>query len=393
MTLWMVEPRDPLVLRDGRPNEGRSESSSLPFPYPSTMAGLVRTRLGSNPSGLFELGGDQLTQLLSTEIRGPLLVRPSDCVLFVPAPLDCLFVQEKSEKIHIRKLHPISVPENIVMDDAIPLEPVGLENTEVINGKPPRNTPAFWPWEVFCRWLENPENLSSEKVIREGLGAFPMETRVHVAVGPEGTVRESMLFSTTGIRFAENRLGGIPPSGDNLALLVDVGTCKVDGTEQKIHQGMAPAGGERRLCRWTPGEGVALPKPPQEVIRHLKSSNEAVRVRVILLTPAVFDQGSLPSTSTYRLASSRKDLEVTLVAARVPRPQTISGWDFARRRPKATRRLVSAGSVYWLELKGAPEARLRWLDDVWMHNISDQKQDRRDGFGLVAVGVSDEKSA
>jgi CRISPR-associated protein Cmr3 len=72
----------------------------------------------------------------------------------------------------------------------------------------------------------------------------------------------------------------------------------------------------------------------------------------------------------------------------VPRPETISGWDFETRRPKASRRLVSAGSVYWLELHGEPDARVGWAREVWMQNVSDEDQDKRDGFGLAVVGVA-----
>ncbi|EQD59245.1 CRISPR-associated Cmr3 family protein, partial [mine drainage metagenome] len=38
-----------------------------------------------------------------------------------------------------------------------------------------------------------------------------------------------------------------------------------------------------------------------------------------------------------------------LVCAAVPRAQVVSGWDLARRAPKAALRAAPAGSVYWFD--------------------------------------------
>ena len=65
-TSWLLEPRDPLVVRDGRPNSGRSESRVLGFPLPSTIAGGVRTRLGSGARG-FEMQ-DRIEELLGVSV-------------------------------------------------------------------------------------------------------------------------------------------------------------------------------------------------------------------------------------------------------------------------------------------------------------------------------------
>jgi CRISPR-associated protein Cmr3 len=48
MTVWIMEPHDPLLVRDGRPfgsNPG-ARARSLLFPFPSTIAGGMRTRAG-----------------------------------------------------------------------------------------------------------------------------------------------------------------------------------------------------------------------------------------------------------------------------------------------------------------------------------------------------------
>jgi CRISPR-associated protein Cmr3 len=112
-----------------------------------------------------------------------------------------------------------------------------------------------------------------------------------------------------------------------------------------------------------------IPPPPP-----LSPANR--RLRLILVTPGIFEHGYRPS-----------QLEgASLIAAAVGRPETISGWDHARRCPKICRRMAPAGSVYWIELDKGIDPQ-EWINRHWMQSISDSPQDRRDGFGLVMIGV------
>ena len=46
MSVWLVEPLDPLIARDGRPSSVGGHFFTVSFPYPSMLAGAVRTRMG-----------------------------------------------------------------------------------------------------------------------------------------------------------------------------------------------------------------------------------------------------------------------------------------------------------------------------------------------------------
>jgi len=47
--------------------------------------------------------------------------------------------------------------------------------------------------------------------------------------------------------------------------------------------------------------------------------------------------------------------------------------------------------VLFFKLDGDDTAVGRWIDATWMHCVSDEEQDRRDGFGLAVLGVWDGK--
>jgi CRISPR-associated protein Cmr3 len=82
-------------------------------------------------------------------------------------------------------------------------------------------------------------------------------------------------------------------------------------------------------------------------------------------------------------------VSVEIKAVAVNRYQVISGWDFKLGRPKGTRRVSPAGTVLYLKLDGSEEAIRNWIEAVWFSCVSDDEQDRKDGFGLAALGVWD----
>ena len=372
MSLWIIEPRDPLVVRDGRPNHGRSESATLPFPYPSTIAGLVRTRLGSDADGVFDPEQD-LESLRRASIRGPLLARPADGALFVPAPRDAIVRGRR-----LLRLAPLGRPEGAIFDEELAGEPVGLRGEAARTVEKAKEPVRWWPWKALSRWLGEPEALEGQeanKVLAGGLPGLPVEGRVHVKLGESWTAEDGMLFEARGLRFTTE-------AREALALAIDVDASAAGG--RALREGVGPGGGERRLVRWEQASRLAWPAMPEGVREALA---HARRVRVVLLTPAIFAAGHRPGDGPGALLAPRAGVTPKLVATCVPRPETISGWDFERGAPKATRRVASAGSVYWLDLEGPPEARVRWAEEVMMTSVSDAEQDRRDGFGLAAVGV------
>src|SRR5436305_1269785 len=73
--VWIIEPHDPLIVRDGRPfgPDPSARAVSLSFPFPSTTTGGVRTRAGLKADGMFDVS--QIGRVKQIGVRGPLLVQ------------------------------------------------------------------------------------------------------------------------------------------------------------------------------------------------------------------------------------------------------------------------------------------------------------------------------
>ena len=371
--LFTLEPRDALLVRDGRSmnaNVGRS----LPFPHPSTLAGVVRTRLGQGPGGLFDRGrAGALRREVS--IAGPLLARlapDGDTVLDVlaPAPADCVWFVDDAGRTAGRRLAPRPAEE--VVSGALTDLGAGAELCDFAGaapvGKPTRARP-FWSWKPLLQWLTSPRDGLVQGDV-EGVEAFPRELRTHVTIdAATGTAEDGALFGTESVRLALER----PPPLDGPRVRVFdrfalLGSWQGPG---KLPRGLVPLGGERRGAFLEPVFGTAVPSlaaPPE--IDKLRAGS---RARVVLLTPALFATGSFPDA----LRGAR------VVAAKVDRPEVVSGWNFESNAPKPSRRMAAAGSVFWVEVPTDT-----WARDVWLTSVSDDDQDQRDGFGLAVVGVA-----
>lgn len=377
MTCWIIEPQDPLIVRDGRPFRATpgARARSLPFPFPSTTAGGVRTRAGKDDNGRFDK--NLVAAVQNIPHRGPFLVElDGDDVdaLLLPAPADALLF-DTDDGVERKALQPVRPPAHAGTD--LPNEltyPVGLPRID--SRKPSKRAPRFWRWKAYRAWLLS---TADAPVTLAGLGhgGPKADRRLHVAIDPATqTGEDGKLFMTSGLTFwraaddTEFRFG----AAKRLALLVEAETGKMPQ-----RTGFDPLGGERRLMHWRPTDYL-LPELPKELADAIVTAGHC---RIILLTPGYFAQGWLPTD----LRQERHGVRPDLLAAVVGSPVVPSGWDLKKREAKPTRRLAPAGSVYYLKLTGDEAAVRAWLEEVWFRSVSDAADDQAAGFGLAAVGV------
>jgi CRISPR-associated protein Cmr3 len=371
MPAWYIEPRDPLIVRDGRPfgPDPGARAHSINFPTPATTSGGFRSRAGLK-DGVFDRTPTNIQRVLRIGVRGPLLVALNDNGSFrewlPPAPADALLIGE-GDRMQLLPMQPLAKSVDTHTSIAPDLDLIGP--CRATFAKPTLSPPRFWHWEKFTQWLLDPYHCS---VTNLGVAGPGNEWRTHVAIEPKTqTASDGFLFQTSGLEFTTS-------DRQRLALVIE-------SAEQLrgFRGGFVPLGGERRLMAWRPG-APALPACPEEVRQRILEERAC---RVILLTPAHFDLGYCPTW----LPQNHQGVTPKLKAVLVQRAQLISGWDMQQQpgRPKPTRRLAPSGSVFFLCLSGSNNQINSWIDHIWMQNVSDDDQSRRDGFGLAALGCWD----
>lgn len=407
MPIWMIEPHDTLIVRDGRPfgADVGARAHSLPFVTPSMIAGAVRQRIGSDASGKFV--HQQPKDLLQHAIRGPLLYSINDTVPWVSAPADALLMGEGDERI-LRRLMPIAdargctnLPTRDAQHPAIAAEgmaPVGIATLAADDRRKPNEKDGiYWSWDLFCKWLHEPQDMSIKHVMNPEeknpdkkltleafiMGSLKRDTRTHVQIdASRGTVGDEggRLFSTQGLQFRHHERPAKEPPSKNVDLKKERAFgIAVDVAEDIANRpSVGTLGGERRMVSWRQAQ-VQFPTMPAGLIEGIVKSKKC---RVVLLTPAYFAQGWYPGY----LLSAQHNVQPTLLAAAAGRAQVLSGWDMAAGKPKPSNRFMGAGSVYFLELQGSDADIATWVQRLWFQNISDDAQARRDGFGLAVVG-------
>jgi len=392
MPIWLIEPHDTLIVRDGRPfgAEVGARAHSLPFVTPSMIAGAVRQRIGSDNNGRFN--HPQPRELLNHAIRGPLLYDLRDAMPWVSAPADALLMGEGDDRI-FRRLTPINAARgctNLPIQDAHHpavasqgLAPVGINSVvEDDRRKPNEKDGIYWHWDLFCQWLLSPRDMHIKQEFTPNtqdpnhkktpeqclMGSLLRDTRTHVQIdASRGTVGDEggRLFSTQGLQFRDRERA--------FGIAVDVAA---DITNRPT---VGSLGGERRLVSWRQAQ-MQFPAIPADLIATIVKTKKC---RVVLLTPAYFALGWYPG----RLLSLQHKVQPTLMAAAAGRAQVLSGWDMEAGKPKPSNRFIGAGSVYFLELQGRDDDIATWVQQLWFQNMSDHEQACRDGFGLAVVGA------
>lgn len=358
--LWIIEPRDRFIARDGRPfgltPGGRA--TTLSFPFPSSTTGGVRTRAGLDANGIFD--DSKIPEVKGLSVRGPFLVSLSATGeiegWFASAPADALLLKGAHENVvDVRQLVPFRVESGreINLDTLLP---VGLRMHDP--RKPHGHPPPWWNWGFFERWLMDPAERETRLDVIGHDG--PMKDhRIHVGIDQASqTSIDGALFETRALVFTR-------PDRERLAMAVATGA--------QIHPGPALLGGERRLVAWRQSKR-GLPGCPEQLTQRIDKDGYC---RVIFLTP-----GFLPSGFPGR-ASWPHGLEV--VAAALPRYQVVSGWNFETRpqTPKKTRRLVPSGSVFFMKCN----AGAQWVESQWLQPFGEDDASKHDGFGVVAIGT------
>ncbi len=374
----VIRVRDPLIARDGRPfREGGYRMKSVDWFYPSVAAGSLRTLIGKQRGGNFDL--KLVSELKHIAIAGPFPLRRDK--VFFPSPKDIVVGEDRQKHYTVRPVEYDAGEGCDFREDG--LRPALISDPAGEDFKPAA-IPPFWSAATIHKWLATstgegfpspPDPMVKDFHNDNFLAPFRRDERTHVKIVPDsGAAEETQLFRTVAIA-----MDGKGDCRVDLALRVSPECGLAAGAAHTM-------GGERRLAFWETGKidwGC-----PRDLANKLR---EKQRIRMMLATPALFKggwrpgwldkeslKGKLPGTQT----------EVRLVSVCMDRWKAISGFSLDRTEeggygPKPARRMVPAGSIYFFEvLKGTVDAAA-----VWMKSVSDLPQDGRDGFGIALWGI------
>lgn len=371
-----IEPLDVLFLRGNKLfGDPGSHGESLVPPWPSVAAGALRSRMLADD-------GVDLAAFGQGRIDHPTLGTPASpgsftvtafhlARRFVDGRVELLMVQpadlqisEEAGAVTVHRIQPTALAAGLLSSSSLPLMPVLPESTR---GKP---AGGYWLTETAWYAYLAGQTPSGESLLNTGQ-LWGLDHRVGVGLDAEQRcAADGRLFTTQAVAMKKREHDGY-----------DVGFLACVAGAEPPQDGLVRFGGD--------GRGAVLHATGRSVVQgNLVEVCARGRCRIVLTTPGLFTDGwRLPGVDEdgrFELAGVRGKL----VCASVPRFETISGWDLARRQPKPAQRVAPAGSVYWLdELDATPDALDKLaVSGLWAASCEDASR-RAEGFNRFALAA------
>ncbi len=399
---WQLVPHDPLVFGTGRRPPATLPRMSHPLPLPGTLAGAMRSRF---VGGANDLSPAEARRLLNdVQLRGPWLQRDEEVWVRAPshvrahdrgASSGVSGGDDESERAIIYpELERPGPNEGVLTPEDTPLiglltwrQPPGAHKSTALD--------EFVSLDVACGLLlEECERLGPAQKLLE------FEGRLHVTINAAyQTAEPSALYSSPGVRYDKG-------------VSIGVETTSSRGAPARL-EGPCVLGGESRVVAQRGGAG--LPDFANYRERYEKARarcpNDSPGLLLMLATPASFSARGGESGPGWvppwllrpKQVPRLEGVSFELAAVATTRFVPMSSWSLASRagnrvlgRQRAVRRLVPAGTVYYLRVEGGADAWLRACEHFWWRPIDEGTPGdpeelvappHRDGYGLVIPGL------
>ncbi|MBW2118386.1 MAG: hypothetical protein JRH09_10765 [Deltaproteobacteria bacterium] len=331
-----IEPTDVWLFRDNKPFDAGSDHrtvSQFP-PSPRVIAGVLRShhlvikgvdlRCPSSAE-IIKLVGTSDDPPAGFRLRGPVLARWENekLIRYYPLPADAFLGEvEKGLEVYQAQI-PTSRPYGLKAN--LPNGLLLLRHHYYGQHKGKMAQTGVWVAESDLLNYLLFGSLPAERV-KESDELFTIENRIGIGLNDATRSAQATLLYEVGFVRLRELVG----------LMVEVSG--LDGSEDWPRRGMISIGGENRAGQFHRVDDGQVPEWPEN------QSKEWPHFKIYFLTPACFDRGWQPSdwgkwfTKTLRL-----------VGAAIHRPMLLGGHDLAQHTPKAVRRYVPAGAVYFFE--------------------------------------------
>ncbi len=394
-----IKPRDVLFFRGGKPMGASAigEGGGWPMPsvfhqamlsafherWPDAQTRHQHIRKGENKKSSF-LYGDLQTVGVFPNVGKDYVPeekeKPVKEGVYFPMPADVQYKDKEGTELCILEPGKLSGKSDL---------PAPLELGLFKPGEATKEKPSKWISEKdLQRYLK--EDVSK---VGKAPTLFDIESRPGIGIDPETrSTEEGMFYIAETLRLRE---------GVSLK-----GFASGDALEPYFSNGRKSEfifGGQR---------GVAFLDGVRDDTKQLPTLGKpsGTRIKWVLLTPAIFTGGWLPSwidpkegkivgvettkperkpresRADWRARFTKKEIPGKLVAACIPKPEPISGWraQCGNEGPRPTRLCVPAGAVYYFEAesKQAATQLLKFLNGKRKSDIAAEK-----GFGFGVCGT------
>jgi len=414
-----IKPLDTQFYRSGLPFDAGEDNEAVSFfpPYPRTLYGALRTKGIISSGGGFEkedwdksIYGDR-NGPGSFYIKGPFIARASKSGgnphIYLPFPLDV--VMERDRKV-LRHLVPrystnagmgwdLSDIELMVMDQMGVETPLSGKEVKSLSGDYLLDF-DFGRSYLYENDLTRYTERSLRDLLRKASDIFVREDRVGIARDEKThTAIEGRLYRAMHTRMDDR--GDVLYNGYGLLVVLE------DYHNSFPASGLIQLGGEFRAAYYCKvDQGEASPwweRWKDEIVERI---SETGRFKAYLLTPAIFEKGSLPDVCRSENGSAFLELNglngesfrFRLLSLCTTRPRPVGGWDLANRRPKPMLQAVPEGSVYffqyeeidkWKEMEDKKRQEIaravyeRYNFSTW---CSSKHGPGKEGFGIPLIG-------
>ncbi len=414
MTRYRLTTNDFLVFRDGRPfgATGTFGGSSLRWPYPQTLAGMVRTAVGFARSPDYFRGKQKeknIAEIMKIGIGGlcPAVQKNgSRREPLLPLPADLVMTDAGKRRLALHSMTYETLSKGQGTDIA---NPDWLIPRLDLQEKPTRQVPFLAKWSFFREYLS--DALTGEKHFSEiGIAAPVTNLRIHNELNTQLVTKEGGLFSNEAFYlkvkeyvypkvkkdgypkeeadvYPKVRKDGSPEEEEDVdpevkVLDLSINFDVINDTADDI-SGHVWLGGERKRARLTRTE-EKFPACPDVF------DNQRF-LKLVLTTHGDFGgwcpewlKPDLGASSIDWVTIPKTDHMVRLRSAVVIGWDGVSGWDLQQRGPKAMKKLVRPGAVYLLEVKD-PASSAGIAAHLWGKSLCSDTESRNNGYGQCVL--------
>ena len=362
-----IDALDTLFFRDGKPFERGEEAwaDGLFPPYPSVIYGALRSAYFSeHPS---ELGKANSEGDPTRDFRITNFYLAVDDQPYYPLPLDLVKIKGAKKGDFPIPLAPKKDEE--VLSSCLTPELLYYQGTEPVEAIEDGLLAIY----ELTNYLEGKTGQLTYQPISDFLTAEPK-----VGISRKSTTHnadEGMLYRVGMMRFSGKKKFKKNPQTISLVVAFE--------GPNIARRGFLRLGGEGKAAVYK--QTTEVPVSTDNFV--LKDN----RFKLLFITPAIFDNGWLPSwIGKNSLTGNKNGVSLKLITAALGKFQSVGGFDMVKKQPKPMYRAVPAGSVYYFEVQDAAnqteEISQALIKAFHGKPLSDSGEMRKQGFGIGLLG-------